>query len=69
MQNINLSVAFTARDKQVESLQNELKQMLINIIRQFLDALSKNKLVAVESFFHFTSREHKDSILSNYDGI
>ena len=23
----------------------------------------------MESFFHFTSREHKDSILSNYDGM
>jgi hypothetical protein len=34
-----------------------------------MDVLQKNKLLGLECFFRFTSREHKDSILSCYEGI
>jgi hypothetical protein len=48
---------------------NDLRQLFINIIRQFMDVLQKNKLLGLECMFRFTSREHKDSILNNYEGM
>lgn len=47
----------------------ELKAIITAIVRQFLDAFERNRLLGVECLFRFTSREHKDSILSNYESI
>ena len=47
----------------------ELKAVIVSIVRQFLDAFERNRLLGVECLFRFTSREHKDSILSNYEAI
>lgn len=69
MKGINLSGPVTQRERQIEGLKNELKQICINIVRQYLDVYQKNKMLAIESFFRFQSREHKDSILNNYENI
>ena len=47
----------------------ELKAIITAIVRQFLDAFERNRLLGVECLFRFTSREHKDSIMSNYETI
>jgi len=47
----------------------ELKAIITAIVRQFLDAFERNRLLGVECLFRFTSREHKDSIMSNYESI
>ena len=69
MKGINLNGPLTMRERQIDALMSEFKQIIINIIRQFLDVLQKNKFLGIESLFRFTSREHKDSILQNYDGF
>lgn len=34
-----------------------------------MDVLQKNKMLGIECFFRFTSREHKDSILNSYENL
>jgi len=69
MQKIDVNGPATAKDRLIQGMMSELKSIVINIVRQFMDVLQKNKLLGVECLFRFTSREHKDSILSNYDSI
>lgn len=69
MKGINLNGPATTRVRQIEALMSELKQIFVNIVRQYLDVFQKNKLLGVECFFRFASREHKDSILNNYENL
>lgn len=69
MKGINLNAPLTTRERQIEGLRNDFKLIVSNIVRQFMDVLQKNKLLGVECFFRFTSREHKDSILNSYEGV
>jgi hypothetical protein len=69
MKGLSINAPATNREKQVEALKQDLRQVLINVIMQYLDVFTRNRLLGVESMFRFPSREHKDSILSNYESI
>jgi cell division ATPase FtsA len=69
MKGINLTGPMTTRERQIEGMKSELKQIFINIVRQYLDVFNKNRMLGVECFFRFQSREHKDSILNNYEHL
>lgn len=69
MKNFTFNAPVTTRERQVQELMSEFKQILINIVRQYLDVFARNKMLGIECFFRFTSREHKDSILNNYESL
>lgn len=64
-----ITTGATTQDRQLEQHEMELKAVIVAIVRQFLDTFEKNRLLGVECLFRFTSREHKDSILSNYESL
>jgi hypothetical protein len=64
-----IATGSSATDRVTEQHELELKAIITAIVRQFLDAFERNRLLGVECLFRFTSREHKDSILSNYESI
>jgi len=53
MKGIDLNAPMTSRDKQISLFMNELKLLLTNIVRQFLDTLEKNSLLGLECLFRF----------------
>ncbi|CDW80133.1 UNKNOWN [Stylonychia lemnae] len=57
----------TTKDKQIDSYLSELKPLLMQIVKQFMETLQINSLLGIECLFRFSSREVKDAILDNYD--
>ena len=57
MKGINLDAPLTTKDRQVEAIKNELKQIVMNIVRQFLDVMQKNRLLSVECLFRLESKD------------
>lgn len=58
-----------ASERAIEYEEEQLKSTFTLILRQFLDVYQKNRLLGVECLFRFSSREHKDSILTNYESM
>lgn len=48
---------------------NGLKALFLGIIKSFFELFKKNKLLLIESLFHFSGPIHKNQILNDYDYI